>query len=57
MIHPPPSVRLYLAMSPCDMRRSFDGLHAPVNTVLQIDALAGAFICFRQQAPRPREDL
>ena len=28
MIHLPASVRVYLATSPCDMRRGFDGLHA-----------------------------
>ena len=40
MIHPPASVRVYLAMTPCDMRRSFDGLHALVNAVLQLDSFA-----------------
>src|SRR5207249_11838835 len=28
MMHLPASVRAYLCLSPCDMRRSFDGLHA-----------------------------
>lgn len=28
MIHLPGSVRVYLCLTPCDMRRSFDGLHA-----------------------------
>ena len=37
MIHLPASVRVYLATSPCDMRRSFDGLHALVNGVLHLD--------------------
>jgi len=46
MIHPPASVRVYLAMSPCDMRRSFDGLHALVNAVLQLDAFAGHLFVF-----------
>ena len=41
MIHLPASVRVYLATAPCDMRRSFDGLHALVNAVLQLDAFAG----------------
>ena len=27
MIHLPASVRVYLCLKPCDMRRSFDGLH------------------------------
>ena len=31
MMHLPASVRVYLCLSPCDMRRSFDGLHALVR--------------------------
>jgi transposase len=46
MIHLPASVRVYLATSPCDMRRGFDGLHALVNTVMQLDALAGHLFVF-----------
>jgi transposase len=46
MIHLPASVRMYLATSPCDMRRSFDGLHALVNAVLQMDAFAGHLFVF-----------
>jgi transposase len=46
MIHLPASVRVYLATSPCDMRRSFDGLHALVNAVLQMDAFAGHLFVF-----------
>jgi transposase len=46
MIHPPASVRVYLATTPCDMRRSFDGLHALVNAVMQLDALAGHLFVF-----------
>jgi len=33
VIHLPASERVYLATTPCDMRRSFDGLHALVNAV------------------------
>ena len=40
MIHLPTSVRVYLCLSPCDMRRSFDGLHALVRDHLQLDAFA-----------------
>jgi transposase len=47
MIHLPASVRVYLATSPCDMRRSFDGLHALVNAVLEMDAFAGLCSCSR----------
>jgi transposase len=46
MIHLPASVRVYLATSPCDMRRSFDGLHALVSAVLQLDAFAGHLFVF-----------
>jgi len=28
MIHLPARVRVYVCLTPCDMRRSFDGLHA-----------------------------
>ena len=41
MIQLPASVRVYLCLSPCDMRRSFDGLHALVRDHLELDAFAG----------------
>jgi len=41
MIHLTASVRVYLCLSPCDMRRSFDGLHALVRDHLQLDPFAG----------------
>jgi hypothetical protein len=43
MIHLPASVRVYLCLSPCDMRRSFNGLHALVRDHLQLDAFADIF--------------
>jgi transposase len=46
MIHLPASVRVYLATSPCDMRRSFDGLHALVNGVLRMDAFTWHLFVF-----------
>ena len=46
MIHLPASVRVYLATAPCDMRRSFDGLHALVSAVLELDAFAGHLFVF-----------
>jgi transposase len=39
-------VRVYLCTSPCDMRRSFDRLHALVTSVMQLDALAGHLFVF-----------
>src|SRR5215469_16779036 len=38
MIHLPASVWVHLCLSPCDMRRSFDGLHALVRDHLKLDA-------------------
>jgi len=46
MIHLPASVRVYLCLSPCDMRRSFDGLHALVRDHLGLDAFAGHLYLF-----------
>ncbi len=46
MIYLPASVRVYLSTAPCDMRRSFDGLHALVNAVMQLDAFAGRLFVF-----------
>lgn len=46
MIHLPASVRVYLATVPCDMRRSFDGLHALVTNLLELDAFAGHLFVF-----------
>jgi transposase len=46
MIHLPSAVRVYLASSPCDMRRGFDGLHALVSAVLKLDAFAGHLFVF-----------
>ncbi len=46
MIHLPASVRVYLCTTPCDMRRSFDGLHALVTGVMQLDAFAGHLFVF-----------
>ena len=46
MIHLPASVRVYLATAPCDMRRSFDGLHALVSAVLRLDAFTGHLFVF-----------
>jgi transposase len=46
MMHLPANVRVYLCLSPCDMRRSFDGLHALVRDHLQLDAFAGHLYLF-----------
>ena len=46
MIHLPASVRVYLCTSPCDMRKSFDTLHALVRDTLELDVFAGHLFVF-----------
>jgi transposase len=46
MIHLPASVRVYVCLTPCDMRKSFDGLHALVREHLELDAFAGHLFLF-----------
>ena len=46
MIHLPASVRVYLCLTPCDMRKSFDSLHALVREQLALDAFAGHLFVF-----------
>jgi transposase len=46
MIHLPASVRVYLCLTACDMRRSFDGLAALVREHMELDALAGHLFVF-----------
>jgi transposase len=46
MIHLPASVRVYLCLTSCDMRKSFDGLVALVREYLELDAFAGHLFVF-----------
>ena len=46
MIHLPASVRVYLCTTPCDMRRSFDGLYALVSSTMQLNAFDGHLFVF-----------
>lgn len=46
MIHLPASVRVYLCLTACDMRKSFDGLQALVREYLHLDAFAGHLFVF-----------
>ena len=46
MIHLPASVRVYLCLTPCDMRRSFDGLSSLVTNAMHMNALAGHLFVF-----------
>ena len=41
-----PSTRIFLAVEPCDMRRSFDGLSATVRDVIGEDPLSGYVFAF-----------
>ena len=54
MIHLPGSVRVYVCLTPCDMRRSFDGLQALVRDHLDLDPFAGHLYLF---ASRRRDRL
>lgn len=46
MLMLPPSVKVFLATAPTDMRRSFDGLFAMTQQVLRGDPLSGALFVF-----------
>lgn len=46
MIHLPASVRVYLCLTACDMRKSFDSLHALVREHLELDAFGGHLFVF-----------
>lgn len=46
MILLPRSVRVYVATTPTDMRRSFDGLSNEVRSVLSLDPLSGHLFVF-----------
>jgi transposase len=46
MIHLPASVRVYLCRTACDMRKSFDGLHALMREHLELDPFAGHLFVF-----------
>ena len=41
-----PTVRVFLAREPCDMRKSFRGLSGIVREKLQEDPLSGQIFCF-----------
>jgi transposase len=46
MMHLPASVRVYPCTSACDVRTSFDGLHALVTQSMDLDAFAGHLFVF-----------
>ena len=49
MLMLPPSVRIYLCTVPADMRRSFDGLAAMTEEILQRNPLSGHLFVFRNR--------
>jgi transposase len=46
VIHLPASVRVYLCLTACDMRKSFDGLQALVTQAMELDPFAGHLFVF-----------
>lgn len=40
------SLKIFVALAPCDMRKSFNGLYAAVSEKLQADPLSGALYLF-----------
>ena len=49
MINFPPTVRIFLAIQPADMRRGFDGLAALTTQVIGQDPLSGHLFVFRNR--------
>ena len=46
MLTLPPTVRVYVAAAPADMRKSFDGLSIAVTSILELDPTSGHLFCF-----------
>ena len=49
MLTLPPSVRVFLAMAPTDMRCGFDGLSVRVRSLLDEDPMSGHLFVFRNR--------
>jgi transposase len=50
MLMPPPSVRVFVAAVPVDLRRSFDSLAACTEELLHQDPLSGHLFVFRNRS-------
>ena len=40
------ALKIFVALEPCDMRKSFNGLHTAVHEKLSADPLSGALFLF-----------
>ena len=49
MINLPPTVRIFLATAPADMRRGFDGLASLTTSVIGENPLSGHLFVFRNR--------
>ena len=49
MLSLPPSVRIFVCLKSADMRRSFDGLSAMVEQIIERDPLSGHLFVFRNR--------
>jgi transposase len=55
MLTLPPSVRVYVATAPCDMRKQFDGIAALVREALHEDPRSGhLFVVFNRRGDHAR---
>ncbi len=55
MLTLPPSVRIFVCLSPADMRRSLDGLAAMTREILREDPLSGhLFVFFNRRRDRTK---
>jgi transposase len=55
MLTLPPSVRIFLCLTPADMRRSLDGLAALTREILREDPLSGhLFVYFNRRRDRAK---
>jgi hypothetical protein len=50
------NVAIYVAVTPTDMRKSFDGLAAAAREALRKDPESGRAVCLCKQARTPREN-
>ena len=49
MINFPPTVRIFLAVGPADLRKGFDGLAALTSSTIGLDPLCGHLFVFRNR--------